>query len=249
MNDRRNRRRVLAAFAATALAVTGVSCGVPTGDSSFEEIDGDVLGGLNDPTTTTTTSTTTTTTVPEPAPPTSSTIPVTEPPPIATAAIFFISRGKLSPQTREIDPLSGINELILLLEQGPIDSGVGLRLDTFVEPGLIVGTPSQEGGVIQVDLDGAIFDDIRESNQRQALAQIVVTLLQNTPAVGQVSFTRDGESILVPADGGSTEAASVDDFSSLLTGLPRSSNEPTDAAPTTTTTTTTVPPEPAPPPT
>jgi len=55
------RRRVaLAGLLTQLLVVVGVSCGVPTGEATLDEIDGDVLGGLNDPTTTTTTTTTTT---------------------------------------------------------------------------------------------------------------------------------------------------------------------------------------------
>lgn len=215
------------------LAVVAVSCGVPTGDATFEDIDGEVLGGLNDATTTsTTTSTSTTTTtlpqIPDSAVETTTTIPVTEPPPPAeTVTVYFISRQLLSPATFEVDPSAGLNELVVLLEEGPPDDSVGQRLQTFVEPGLIVGTPTSESGVILVELDGDVFGGIVQRNQRQALAQIVVTLLQNTPAVGQVSFTIDGRVVLIPTDGGSRVAASVDDFSTL-SGGPRPSNEPPD---------------------
>ena len=50
-----------------------------------------------------------------------------------------------------------------------------------------------------------------------------MTLLQNTPAVGQVSFTIDDQIVLIPTDSGSQEAASVDDFNRLL-GETRSPN-------------------------
>ena len=166
--------------------------------------------------------------VPESAVETTTIVPVTEPPPPAsTATIYFISRQLLSPSTVPVDPSSGLNELVVLLEEGPSDDSVGQRLQTFVEPGLIVGTPTSESGVIQVELDGEVFDQIVQRNQRQALAQIVVTLLENTPAVGQVSFTIDGRAVLIPTDGGSKEAASVDDFRTLRSG-PRSATEPPD---------------------
>ena len=218
-------RPLIAVLAAQGLAVIAVSCGVPTGDSTFEAIDGDVLGGLNDPTTTTTTTTTTLAPqTPDPALETTSTVPVTDPPPpAAMVTVYFISRGLLSPATSEVDPSYGLNELIVLLEDGPPDDSVGRRLQSFVEPGLIVGTPTSESGIIQVELDGQEFDAIALRNQREALAQIVVTLLQNTPAVGQVSFTIDGQIVLIPTDSGSQEAASVDDFDRLL-GTPSSPN-------------------------
>ena len=166
--------------------------------------------------------------VPDSAVETTTTVPVTQPPPPAsTATIYFISRQLLSPSTVEVDPSYGLNELVVLLEDGPPDDSVGQRLETFVEPGLIVGTPTSESGVIQVELDGEVFDEIVQRNQRQALAQIVVTLLENTPAVGQVSFTIDDRTVLIPTDSGSKEAAAVDDFRTLRSG-PRSSSEPAD---------------------
>jgi len=219
-------RPLIAVLAAQGLAVITVSCGVPTGDSTFKAIDGEVLGGLNDPTTTTTTTTTTTLApqTPDSAMETTSTVPVTDPPPpAAMVTVYFISRGLLSPATSEVDPSYGLNELIVLLEDGPPDDSVGRRLQSFVEPGLIVGTPTSESGIIQVELDGQEFDAIALRNQREALAQIVVTLLQNTPAVGQVSFFIDGQIVLIPTDSGSQEAASVDDFDRLL-GTPSSLN-------------------------
>ncbi len=224
----RRRRTVLAALAAQALLVVAVSCGVPTGDSTFDEIDGEVLGGLNDPTTTTTTSTTTTI-VPDTTDPsleTTTIVPVTEPPPAATVAIYFISRGSLSPQTFPVDPEWGLNELVGLLEEGPPGDSVGARLQSFVAPGLIVGTPVPDEGVILVELDGDVFNEISRINQRNAFAQIVVTLLQRSD-VGQVSFTIDGEIVPVPVESGSKEAAAVSDFDSFL-GVPRSSVEPID---------------------
>jgi hypothetical protein len=224
----RPARIVLAALAAQALVVVAVSCGVPTGDSTFDEIDGEVLAGLNDTTTTTTSTTTTTTTtiVPDTTDPsldTTTVVPVTEPPPAATVAVYFISRGSLSAQTFEVDPQWGLNDLVDLLEQGPPDDGVGARRQSFVEPGLIVGTPIPDAGVILVELDGDVFGEISRNNQRQAFAQIVVTLLQRSE-VGQVSFTIDGEIVPVPVESGSKDAASVSDF----LGAPPSSADPSN---------------------
>jgi hypothetical protein len=232
--------------------IVGASCGVPTGDSSFEEIDSEVLGGINNPTTTsTTTSTTTTTTIPtEPDPaiePTTTTVPVTEPPPATPVAIYFISRGSLSPITRELDPQFGLEQLIVLLEDGPPSGSVGVGLESYVEEGLIVGTPVAEGGVLNIALDPNVFDAISPRNQREAFAQIVLTFLENRTAVGQVAFTIDGDPIAVPTDGGSKSSAAVDDFSSLF-GTLRSSAEPQDGVdprpdrltPTSVTTTSTV---------
>ena len=81
------------------------------------------------------------------------------------------------------------------------------------------------------DLDGALVEQelwrfVERKVQRNAFAQIVVTLLQRSE-VGQVSFTIDGEIVPVPVESGSKETAAVSDFAAFL-GAPRSSIEPGD---------------------
>ena len=200
------------------LAVGSLSCGVPTGDSTFEAIGGDeVPNRLNDPTTTSTTSTTTTTTTTLPDVPDSTIATTTEPAPqVESVEIYFVSRGFLQPVPQDLPEEFGINQLVVLLEEGPPTGSLGIGLDSFVERDLIAGLPTTGGGVISIDLDPDVFDRINPRNQRQAIAQIVFTFLENTTAVGQVAFTLGGEPFLAPTDAGSQELASVDDFSSLL---------------------------------
>ena len=97
--------------------------------------------------------------------------------------------------------------------------------------GLIVGQPTVEGGVITIDLDADVYDLILARNQRQAIAQIVWTFLQNSTAIGQVAFTLDGDPFPVPADGGDRDFAAIDDFASLDPGTPRSTVEPPSQIP------------------
>ena len=114
---------------------------------------------------------------------------------------------------------------MVALEQGP---PLGNGFSSFVRRGLIVGQPTAEGGVLTIDLDADVYDLILARHQRQAIAQIVWTFLQNSTAIGQVAFTLDGEPFPVPADGGDQELAAIDDFASLNPGTPRSSVEQPD---------------------
>jgi hypothetical protein len=240
------RRTVIVGALVQVFALVIVSCGVPTGDSTFEAIDGeDIPNRLNDPTTTstTTTTTTTTTTVPEvPEPTVESTTTTTEPPaPSESVEIYFISRGKLQPIPGTLPPLFGFNQLIALLEAGPPAGALGVGLDSFIEPGLIAGEPAAQRGVLTIDLDVDVFEEIIPRNQRAAIAQIVFTFLVNTTTVGQVSFTIGGEPFLAPTDAGRQELATVDDFSSLLPGGSNSTTTttgPDDFEPVSATTTT-----------
>ena len=243
---RSDRRRTLQlGVLAQVVVLLAVSCGVPTGDSSFQSISGDEIPNrLNDPTTTTTTSTTTTTTttlpdIPESTIEQTKTTSTTEVPQVLVT-IYFVSRGVLQPVLRPVPPLFGFNQLVALLEEGPGSGPLGVGLDSFVAENLIDGQPTTEGGVIKIDLDSGVFDEINPRSQRQAIAQIVLTFLENTTAVGQVSFTIDGEPFLAPTDSGSQELASVDDFRSLLPGGSPSTTLPPGIEPTSGTTTTTL---------
>lgn len=223
-----NKRRIVAAVLVQLLAVVAVACSVPTGDSTFQPIDGDEIpGGLNDSTTTTSTTTTTTTTTSLPDIPEStveSTTTTTQAP-AEVVDLYFISRGLLAVVETELVARRDLNQLVVSLEQGPPP---GSGFSSFARRGLIVGQPTVEGGVITIDLDADVYDLILARNQRQAIAQIVWTFLQNSTAIGQVAFTLDGEPFPVPADGGDREFVAIDDFASLDPGTRRSSVEPPD---------------------
>ncbi|MFT4772808.1 MAG: hypothetical protein ACI83Y_001208 [Candidatus Azotimanducaceae bacterium] len=216
------KQRIIAAALVQLLAVVAVACSVPTGDSTFQPIDGnEIPGGLNDSTTTTSTTTTTTSLPDTPESTVESTTTTTQ----ASAEIvdlYFISRGLLVVVETELVARRDLNQIVVALEQGP---PFGSGFSSFVGRGLIVGQPTVEGGVIAIDLDAEVYDLILARNQRQAIAQIVWTFLQNSTAVGQVAFTLDGEPFPVPADGGDQEFAAIDDFASLDPGTPRSSVE------------------------
>lgn len=232
------KQRIIAAALVQLLAVVAVACSVPTGDSTFQPIDGnEIPGGLNDSTTTTST-TTTTTSLPDIPESTVESTTTTTPAPAEIVDLYFISRGLLVVVETELVARRDLNQIVVALEQGP---PFGSGFSSFVGRGLIVGRPTVEGGVITIDLDAEVYDLILPRNQRQAIAQIVWTFLQNSTAIGQVAFTLDGEPFPVPADGGDQEFAAIDDFASLDPGTPRSSVEPPAQIPIGPTTGTSVP--------
>lgn len=200
------------AWCCVAALITG--CGVPTGADSFEPIpDDEVPNRIADTTTTTTTTsttTTTTTTLPD-TPELSTTTTIT--PATQLVDVFFLSRDELRAVEVQAPSPVADTDLILLLERGPGPSG-GL-LTNLVEEGLIIDTFAQDG-ILTIDLDEEVLDDIASREQREAIAQIVLTFLYGLGGVGQAVFTFNGSSdtVAVPTGDGelTDEPVSVDDY-------------------------------------
>ena len=216
------------------IATLLISCGVPTGPESFEEIEpGDVPNRLNDDTTTT--SSTTMPTLPPPAPTladpdATTTTTTTEPePPTEIVDIFFLSRGQLRAEPNEVPAPAEANDLILLLEAGPVSD----LLDSEIPSNLIEST-SAEDGVLTIGLDDFFFERIPARDQREAIAQMVLTFLGNLPGVGQAVFMIDGDRQTVPVGNGqfTDEPVSLDDYENMEINA-----DPDDAAADTTTST------------
>lgn len=225
--QRVRRRVVVAALLFNVFAFVAVACGVPTGESSFEPVDAAEMQGINDSTSTTSTTTTTTTTSTVPEMPDSlpESTTTSSMPPQTMVTLYFIARGTLQPTQRPLIPNYTPSLLIAALEAGPDDGS--FAVESLVTPGLIVGQPTPDRGVLNVELDRRAYAAIvGNSDKRQAIAQIVVTLTSNLVGVGQVAFFIDGELITVPTDRGTVEQATRDDFLTLLAGTPSSSAEP-----------------------
>lgn len=233
---RRRRQVVVVGLLVNVLGFVTVACGVSTGDSSFESIEGGEFAGLNESTSTTSTTTSTTTTMPDPVdsqPESTST--TTMPPPQASVEVYFIARGSLQPAERLVEPNYTANLLIAALELGADDAS--FALESYVDEGLVVGQPVAERGVLNIELDDRIYDRTTTRSKRFAIAQIVLTMTSNIAGIGQVAFFIDGEPIAVPTDRGTLEQVTREDFLEL-TGTPRNSIEPAPPATESTTTTT-----------
>jgi hypothetical protein len=210
------------------LALFTVACGVGEG-SKFERVASPIPLGLDDTLPPTTIEQTTTsdavTTSSDQA--TTSTISTSE-----SVLMYFISRGQLTKVPVPLTPGPTLFQVIARLQGGPPEGDEFVGLRSAVPATVLIDVTDDRTGVASVDLPPRFFDRIVPSEQRLAIGQIVLTLL-NRPSFGQVRFTSDGEPIEVPKGSGELaeagELLSVRDYESLL-------DSPPDTTSTTTTT-------------
>ena len=208
------RLRSAVGFAACAAAlIASAACGVPTGDDTFTAIpSAEVPFGLAATSTTTTTTTTTVPLAPETTAAPSTTTPIRLDP----VEIYFLTRGRLQPIPRELPPGFSADQVADLLEEGPPPE---LPLDTLVEDGLIVSS-TEARGVLTVDLDPDTFARIPSTQQTEAIAQIVMTMISSLRRVGLVAFTIEDEPISVKKGNSLLsevgEPLSYEDYAALL---------------------------------
>lgn len=154
-----------------------------------------------------------------------------------TVDVFFIASGKLSPMPRSLAAQYGMSQLIAQLLDGPPEGEVGLGLRSAIPPDLEDITAASDGaGVAQVVLPEGFFDTIPAADQRLAVGQIVMTLLENTPGIGQVAFNLQvsgPEGELIPAGQLLTRA----DFMTLMADGPITASAATTTSSTSTPTT------------
>jgi hypothetical protein len=227
-----------------ALVAVPLSCGVPGGGPFNAIEDEDIPFGLGEPTTTTVVTTTTSTTiVPNTTVgPTTSTIP-TEP-----VTLYFLAGEQLvSIELALVRPAS-LPQVMAALEQGPPrgPAAPGLRSALRTDA---TNSVRESGGVATVDLAPNLFEALPLTDQRLAIAQIVLTLTKQR-GIGQVRFTQNDEPIAVPLGSGEFtepgQAVSHSDYAELLDDSPPPITTTTEPPTTTSTTstTTTMPPEP-----
>lgn len=204
--------RLFGSVLLTSLLVLS-ACGVPTSSPS-RPIDPDAIPEQFTATTVppTTTSTTTTTTVVPPPSTTTTDLAVEQ------VDVFFVSGSRVVPIPRLLlSPASAPQVVAALVEGVPdIDEAAGLR--SALPFGLSIDV-SVERGVATVDLDPTFLLVVSGSEQRLAVAQIVLTLTRRA-GIGQVTFTSDSQPINVPRGGGDLtapgESVACDDYDNLL---------------------------------
>jgi spore germination protein GerM len=150
--------------------------------------------------------------------------------------IFFLSRGDLRAIELAAPAPAEANDLILLLEAGPTGPSSSL-LSNLIDENLIE-TTTQEDGVLTIELNKRIFEQIPVRDQREAVAQIVLTFLSNLRGVGQATFTIDDGPLTVPTGTGdgqfTDEPVSLDDYANMLVNSGPTNNEPPSGTTTTT---------------
>lgn len=227
------RRAVLGGTVVVAalLPVALTACGIG-GDGELQQVDPADLAGL-DATSSTTTSVPLQSVPPSTAPPdeTSTTI--------ATEAVelYFVDGSRLQSVSLNLARPASPSRVIAALASGPPEGDLGIGLRSALPNDLVNFVDETNAGYATVDLAAEPFQLIDPADQRDAIAQIVLTLVRR-PGIGQVGFTLDGAPMRVPrADGLQTEpgaTVSLQDYQSMLTGAA------------TTTTTTVAPTVPAP---
>ncbi len=207
--DRDFLRRVFIAIS----TVTMIACGVPTSSSSRPVDPNDVPAQFTATTVPPTTTSTTSTTLVV-APPSTTTTSL----PVETVDVFFVSGSRVVPVPRLLLSPASAPQVIAALTEGvpEIDEAAGLRSALPITLALDVLV---ERGVATVDLDPNFFVVVTGSEQRLAVAQIVLTLTRRA-GIGQVAFTSESRPINVPRGGGDLttpgELVACDDYDNLL---------------------------------
>lgn len=179
------RPRALVALAALSLT-TACSIG---GSNEVEEVDADLLGGLNEPTVET--STPDGTDPPSSSTPGSTTTVATE-----TVQLYFIEGSQLLAVDVEVPIGTSLRSQLSLLEEGPPAEQADAGVRTALTPGLISGVARWGTGGARVTFDSGLFDSVDDADQLLMVGQIVLTLTDQA-GVDKVNFTVDGEPVRV----------------------------------------------------
>ena len=219
------RMIVVSLFAAIVLA----ACSVPDDDSV--RIIEHVPLNLGDPAPTTTTAPSTTTTTPTTTKPVAiaATLPTTTLPPVTLGPpapttppiapdpvhLYFAVGDAMAEVTRVLPIQPELQDLAGLLALGPLTTETQFGSRTAIEADDVSGI-ALRAGTLTVDL-ASKFRDLPSSEQRRAIAQLVLTYTKRG-GVGQVKFTSGGREFEVPRADGSFGAATVsrDDYASLV---------------------------------
>jgi spore germination protein GerM len=207
-NYRRSRPMSIAAL--TCLTLT--ACSIPQ-EGNVQSIDPvNIPYELN-------ATTTSTTIVPE-IPSTTSDVSTEDgaEPSVETVNLFFIAGTQVVPISRLLLSPASANQVLASLIEGlpPGDVAAGLRTAIPDDSNLEI---SVERGIARVDLPPVLTSAIPGSEQRLAIAQIVLTLTRRA-GIGQVVFTSGGRPQSVPRGRGDLTqpggAVACEDYSNLL---------------------------------
>lgn len=201
-----------------ALTVSTVaSCGVPR-VGEFQQIeDGQIPYGLAETTTTRPPTTTTSTTRP-PLPTTTAPAVTTTTLALQDVQLYFLTGLQLVPIQRSLASPATPSQVLAALVEGPPSGELGVGLRTALPPtdGIVV---TLERGVATVDLPAGYVDQIAGTEQRRAIAQIVLTL-SVLPRASLVVFEEAGEPLAVPRGRGDLsepgEPVTFEDYEPLL---------------------------------
>lgn len=216
-----NRRLALLCLAVASLTA---ACAIG-GSDQVEEVDADLLGGLNEPTAETST--------PDGSdPPSSSTPGSTTTVPTETVRLYFIEGSQLRAVDVEIPVGTSLRGQLSVLEEGPPADYADAGVRTALVPGLISGVARWDTDGARVTLDSDLFAGVDGADQRLMIGQIVLSLTDR-PDFDRVSFTLDGEPLEVFLRDNTLsepgEAVGRTDYAVLLTDAPTRTVESSSA--------------------
>ncbi|MEN9803093.1 MAG: hypothetical protein RLZ37_2218 [Actinomycetota bacterium] len=139
-------------------------------------------------------------------------------PSVETVNLFFIAGTQVVPISRLLLSPASANQVLASLIEGlpPGDEAAGLRTAIPNDSNLEILV---ERGIARVDLPSELTSAIPGSEQRLAIAQIVLTLTRRA-GIGQVVFTSGGRPQSVPRGRGDLTqpggAVACEDYSNLL---------------------------------
>lgn len=159
--------------------------------------------------------------------------------PSESVFLYYISSGgQLNPFPGQLPSQYAMSQLIAQLQGGPGDIPLAVGLRSAIPRAVDIFASPDGTGVAQVVLPEGFFDTIPASDQRLAIAQIVMTLLRNVPGIGQVAFNLQvsgpaGEVIapgqlLTSADYASLLASSTTPTSVATTSTPPAADDTSD---------------------
>lgn len=183
------RRSLLTCISVVALFVGLAACGAPE-HSGVRSIDEVPFGLATVATSSTSTSTTISDQTTTTAPP--NTIPTEE------VRLYFIAGGQLNPVNVPLVAGASPNQVMAALLLGPPDGDAGVGLRTALDASTTAPRVGDDfTGIAAVDLPNGFFERIPTTDQRLAIGQIVLTLLDR-PGFGQIIFSQQGQPISVP---------------------------------------------------
>jgi spore germination protein GerM len=184
------------------------------GSDHVEEVDADLLSGLDEPTAETST------------PPGSDPATTTMPGPTTTVAtetvqLYFIEGSQLVAVEVEAPEGTSTRGKLRLLEEGPPADRAEAGVRTALTPGLISGFARRGTDGATVTLDSEAFAGVDNADQQLMIGQIVLSLT-DWPGVVRVDFTLDGEPMQVFLEDNTLSqpgaAVGHDDYAVLLAG-------------------------------
>ena len=216
-----NRRLAIACL----LTIVGTAACRIGGSDRVEEVDADLLAGLDEPTAETSTppgSDPATTTLPGPT-----TTVATE-----TVRLYFIEGSQLVAVDVAIPEGTSLRGQLRHLEEGPPADRADAGVRTALTPGLISGFARRGSGGATVTLDSEQFAGVDNADQQLMIGQIVLSLT-GWPEIERVDFTLDGEPMQVFLEDNTLSqpgaAVGRSDYAGLLAGEPSRTVESSSA--------------------